>query len=95
MDTEKPVDYSSLTKDLYAKRNEEKKKELLKAVENSTKTYEEIMAFICFEDEKIRFCTVLMRKCELPVNLRLKLVYPHKYWIFYGNIGEPVVVNTH
>ena len=33
-------------KDLYAKRNEEKKKELLKAVENSTKTYEEIMAFI-------------------------------------------------
>ena len=52
MDTEKPVDYSSLTKDLYAKRNEEKKKELLKAVENSTKTYEEIMAFICFEDEK-------------------------------------------
>ena len=38
-------------KDLYAKRNEEKKKELLKAVENSTKTYEEIMVFICSEDE--------------------------------------------
>ena len=38
-------------KDLYAKRNEEKKKELLKTVENSTKTYEEIMAFICSEDE--------------------------------------------
>ena len=38
-------------KDLYAKKNEEKKKELLKAVENSTKTYEEIMAFICSEDE--------------------------------------------
>ena len=38
-------------KDLYAKRNEEKKKELLKAVENSTKTYEEIMAFICSEGE--------------------------------------------
>ena len=36
---------------LDAKRNEEKKKELLKAVENSTKTYEEIMAFICSEDE--------------------------------------------
>ena len=34
-------------------------------------------------------------KCELPVNLRLKSIYPHKYWIFYGNIGEPVVVNTH
>ena len=33
-------------KDLYAKRNEEKKKELLKAVENSTKTYEEIMDYI-------------------------------------------------
>ena len=30
---------------------EEQKKELLKAVENSTKTYEEIMAFICSEDE--------------------------------------------
>ena len=39
-------------KDLYAKRNEEKKKELLKAVENSTKTYEEIMAFIFSEGEK-------------------------------------------
>ena len=38
-------------KDLHAKRNEEKKKELLKAVENSTKTYEEIMAFICSEGE--------------------------------------------
>ena len=38
-------------KDLYAKRNEEKKKELIKAVENSTKTYEEIMAFICSEGE--------------------------------------------
>ena len=38
-------------KDLYAKRNEEKKKELLKAVESSTKTYEEIMAFICSEGE--------------------------------------------
>lgn len=37
-------------KDLYAKRNEEKKKELLKAVENSTKTYEEIMAFICLNN---------------------------------------------
>ena len=37
-------------KDLYAKRNEEKK-ELLKAVESSTKTYEEIMAFICSEGE--------------------------------------------
>lgn len=38
-------------KDLYAKRNEEKKKELLKAVESSTKTYEEIMAFICSGSE--------------------------------------------
>ena len=34
-------------------------------------------------------------KCELPVNLRLKSIYQHKYWIFCGNIGEPVVVNTH
>lgn len=48
-------------KDLHAKRNEEKKKELLKAVENSTKTYEEIMAFIC-SGGGIRFWTVLMRK---------------------------------
>ena len=38
-------------KDLHAKRNEEKKKELLKAVENSKKSYEEIMAFICSTDE--------------------------------------------
>lgn len=30
-------------KDLYAKRNEEQKKELLKDVEKSVKTYEEIM----------------------------------------------------
>lgn len=37
--------------DLYAKRNEEQKKELLKDVEKSVKTYEEIMAFICFEGE--------------------------------------------
>ena len=38
-------------KDLHAKRNEEKKKELLKAVANSKKSYEEIMAFICSIDE--------------------------------------------
>ena len=37
--------------DLYAQSNEEKKKELLKAVENSTKTYEENKAFIWSEDE--------------------------------------------
>ena len=33
-------------KELYAKRDEEKKKELLKAVENSNKSYEEILAFL-------------------------------------------------
>ena len=33
------------------KQNEDKKKELLKAVENSTKTYEEIKTFICSEGE--------------------------------------------
>lgn len=33
-------------KDLYAKRDEEKKKELLKAVESSNKSYEEILAFL-------------------------------------------------
>ena len=33
--------------------------------------------------------------CKLPVNLRLKSIYPHKYWIFCENIDEPVVVNTH
>ena len=33
-------------KDLYAKKDEIKKKELLKAVENSERSYEEIMAFL-------------------------------------------------
>ena len=33
--------------------------------------------------------------CKLPMNLRLKSIYPHKYWIFCGNIDEPVVVNMH
>ena len=33
-------------KDLYAKRDEEKKKALLKAVENSEKSYDEIMVFL-------------------------------------------------
>ena len=33
-------------KDLYAKRDEEKKKALLKAVESSGKTYDEIMKFL-------------------------------------------------
>jgi len=33
-------------KDLYAKRDEQKKKELLKAVKKSDKTFEEIMAFL-------------------------------------------------
>lgn len=36
----------SKLKDLYAKRDEQKKKELLKAVESSSKTYEEILAFL-------------------------------------------------
>ena len=33
-------------KDLYAKKEENKKKELLKAVENSKRSYEEIMEFL-------------------------------------------------
>lgn len=33
-------------KELYAKRDEIKRKELLEAVEKSSKTYEEIMAFL-------------------------------------------------
>lgn len=33
-------------KDLYAKKDEIKKKELLKAVENSSKSYEEILRFL-------------------------------------------------
>lgn len=33
-------------KDLYAKKDEIKKKELLKAVESSERTYDEIMAFL-------------------------------------------------
>lgn len=36
-------------KDLHAKQNEMKKKELLAAVEKSSKTYEEIMAFLTEE----------------------------------------------
>jgi len=36
-------------KDLYAKRDEQKKNELFKAVENSDKTFEEIMAFLSGE----------------------------------------------
>lgn len=33
-------------KDLYTKRDEQKKKELLRAVESSNKSYEEILAFL-------------------------------------------------
>lgn len=36
-------------KDLYAKQNEMKKKELFAAVEKSSKSYEEIMAFLSAE----------------------------------------------
>ena len=36
-----------------------------------------------------------LTKCELPVNLRLNLLTLHKYWIFYKNVGELIVVNTH
>lgn len=41
-------------KDLYAKQDEMKKKELLKAVEKSQKSYEEIMAFLQQEDSDDR-----------------------------------------
>lgn len=37
-------------KDLYAKRDEMKKKELLEAVEKSSKTYDEIMLFLKAEE---------------------------------------------
>ena len=37
-------------KDLYAKRDEMKKKELLEAVEKSSKTFEEIMGFLKGEE---------------------------------------------
>ena len=37
-------------KDLYAKQDEMKKKELLKAVETSSRSYEEIMAFLAGKD---------------------------------------------
>lgn len=37
-------------KDLYAKRDEMKKKELLEAVEKSSKTYDEIMLFLKTEE---------------------------------------------
>ena len=42
------VSLTACGKDVITVRSE---KELLKAVENSTKTYEEIMAFICSEGE--------------------------------------------
>jgi hypothetical protein len=42
------ADVSKL-KDLYAKKDEIKKKELLKAVESSSKSYEEILAFLTEE----------------------------------------------
>ncbi len=38
-------------KDLHMKRDEAKKKELIKAIENSKKSYDEIMAFITSGDE--------------------------------------------
>lgn len=38
-------------KDLHTKRDEEKKKELIKAIANSKKSYDEIMAFITSGDE--------------------------------------------
>lgn len=38
-------------KDLHMKRDEAKKKELIKAIENSKKSYDEIMAFITAGDE--------------------------------------------
>ena len=37
-------------KDLHRKRDEAKKKELIKAIENSRKSYDEIMAFITSGD---------------------------------------------
>ena len=40
----------SKLKDMYAKRDEMKKKELLKAVETSSRSYEEIMAFLAGKD---------------------------------------------
>ena len=43
------VDVKKL-KDLYAKKDEIKKKELLAAVEKSSRTYEEIMAFLKNEE---------------------------------------------
>lgn len=38
-------------KDLHTKRDEEKKKELIKAIANSKKSYDEIMAFITSGEE--------------------------------------------
>lgn len=54
-------------------------------------------AFIiyCAVPQKLTLEKTYKPVCKLPVNLRLKSIYQHKYWIFFGNIGEPVVVNTH
>lgn len=38
-------------KDIYAKRDEQKKKELFAAVEKSSKSYEEIMEFLTAKNE--------------------------------------------
>ena len=42
----------SKLKDMYAKRDEMKKKELLKAEETSSRSYEEIMAFLTGKDDQ-------------------------------------------
>ena len=71
----------------------EEQKNTLKEKKTALKKAEKEVASL--EAKKAKADAKAAEECELPVNLRLKSIYPHKYWIFYGNIGESVVVNTH
>ena len=71
----------------------EEQKNTLKEKKTALKKAEKEVASL--ESKKAKVDAKAAEECELPVNLRLKSIYPHKYWIFYGNIGESVVVNTH
>ena len=71
----------------------EEQKNTLKEKKTALKKAEKEVASL--ESKKAKADAKAAEECELPVNLRLKSIYPHKYWIFYGNIGESVVVNTH
>ena len=55
-------------KDLYAKKDEMKKRELLEAVEKSSKTFEEIMGFL--KGDKY--------SCTLSITILIRIQFPKK-----------------